>query len=85
MKTLIKSLILVLMIFASQTSLAEKMDSETQNLVISRLEDIISGMQKTDSSWTVSNIRLADLLAERARRSSELGSVDALPGRAVHP
>jgi len=67
MKTLINSLIFVLMILAGQTALAEKMDSETQNLVIDRLEQIISGMEKTDSSWTPSNIRLADLLAERAR------------------
>lgn len=68
MKTLTKALILVLALSVSSVgAMADKMDSETQNLVIERLEQIIAGMDKTDSSWTVSNIRLADLLAERAR------------------
>jgi hypothetical protein len=72
MKTLTKTLILILVLplglaVTGSSALAEKMDSETQNLVISRLEQIISGMSKTDSSWSASNLRLADLLSERAR------------------
>lgn len=46
---------------------AEKMDSETQNGVIERLQRVLSKMDKTDSSWVGSNLRLADLLSERAR------------------
>jgi hypothetical protein len=70
MKTLTKSLILILTISAGTAfspAFAAKMDSETQNMVIERLEDIIGGMDHGDSSWTPSNIRLADLLSERAR------------------
>lgn len=66
MKTLTSSLILVLTL-AAAPSFAAKMDSETQNLVIDRLESIINVMENSDSSYIASNIRLADLLAERAR------------------
>ncbi len=41
------------------------MDEETQ--LIDRLERILSQMEHKDSSWAPSNLRLADLLAERAR------------------
>ncbi len=46
---------------------AEKMNSETQDLVIKKMERVLSEMEKTDSSWLPSQQRLADLLAERAR------------------
>lgn len=46
---------------------AEKMDSETQNDVIGRLERILSQMETNDPSTTATTLRLADLLAERAR------------------
>ncbi len=68
MKSLLRVLILTYLIFAqSPSAFAEKMDSETQNLVIDRLEQIIATMDKTDASWPGSTLRLADLLAERAR------------------
>jgi hypothetical protein len=60
-------LILTLSLGLSPLASAEKMDSETQNMVIGRLERILSQMEKTDSSYVPSRLRLADLLAERAR------------------
>lgn len=65
MKT--RNFLLILLMVLSFRAHAEKMDSETQNMVIDRLDRIISQMEKKDSSWIPSNIRLADLLAERAR------------------
>ncbi|MEZ0392820.1 MAG: tol-pal system YbgF family protein [Pseudobdellovibrionaceae bacterium] len=61
------NLFLILLISLSIRAQAEKMDSETQNLVIERLERIIGLMEKKDSSWVPTNLRLADLLSERAR------------------
>src|SRR5437868_386349 len=46
---------------------AEKMSAQTQDLVIERMERVISTLEKTDPSWVASQQRLADLLSERAR------------------
>lgn len=46
---------------------AEKMSAQTQDMVIERLDRVISAMDKTDASWLPSQQRLADLLSERAR------------------
>lgn len=46
---------------------ADKMNSETQDLVITKLERVLSAMEKTDAPWLSSQQRLADLLSERAR------------------
>ena len=68
MKSLTSNLILSLsLILAASAAMAEKMNSETQNMVIERLEQIISEMKPQDSSLNPSRLRLADLLAERAR------------------
>ncbi|MBX2988669.1 MAG: hypothetical protein KF802_12300 [Bdellovibrionaceae bacterium] len=69
MKTLktIPSFLLAFAIWASSAQ-AAKMDSETQNQVIDRLERVLSQMERTESSWMSTNLRLADLLAERARQ-----------------
>lgn len=79
MKNLTRTLLLTLTVLASTASVATttsaasgdvrkaSLDSETQDLVVSRLEDLISEMRPTDPSWKPSNIRLADVLAERAR------------------
>ena len=64
MKKLIVSSFIILASFSSQ---AEKMNSETQDLVIKKMERVISMMSEGDSSWNSSQQRLADLLAERAR------------------
>ncbi|MGE3757233.1 MAG: tetratricopeptide repeat protein, partial [Pseudobdellovibrionaceae bacterium] len=69
MKKLTLFLILILStLTAFRTTVhAEKMDSETQNLVIEKMERVLSLMTKKDSSWGPTQVRLADLLAERAR------------------
>lgn len=46
---------------------AEKMNMETQDLVITKLERVLSAMDKTEAPWLSSQQRLADLLSERAR------------------
>ncbi|HEY8269514.1 MAG TPA: hypothetical protein VIG33_01390 [Pseudobdellovibrionaceae bacterium] len=46
---------------------AEKMNTQTQDMVIERMERIVSAMEKSDKSWLPSQQRLADLLSERAR------------------
>lgn len=46
---------------------AEKMSAQTQDMVIERMERVISAMDKKDASWVPSQQRLADLLSERAR------------------
>lgn len=51
----------------SQPAMAQKMNTETQDLVIKKMERVLSAMEKTDSSWMASQQRLADLLSERAR------------------
>lgn len=70
MKTLIHSTLLMVLftsILGSSSAFAEKMNPETQDLVISKMERVISMMKPSDSSWNPSQQRLADLLAERAR------------------
>jgi len=47
---------------------AEKMNTQTQDMVIERLERVLSAMEKTDASWLPTQQRLADLLSERARQ-----------------
>lgn len=46
---------------------AEKMSAQTQDMVIERLERVLSSMDKTEGSWLPTEQRLADLLSERAR------------------
>ena len=67
MKNFLFSLILIFGVGAASPSPAAKMDSETQTQVVDRLERILSQMEKTDSSYAPSQLRLADLLSERAR------------------
>lgn len=63
-----KILIIVLFIhLISMITWAEKMNSETQDLVIKKMERVLSAMSESDSSWISSQQRLADLLSERAR------------------
>ena len=63
--------ILILSVLISQLSamnaVAEKMSAETQDLVIQKLERVISNLEKSDSSYLPSQLRLADLYSERAR------------------
>ena len=63
----VTSLLILSVLFIGSFARAEKMDSETQNQVVVRLERVLSKMHKTDSSWLPSQLRLADLLAERGR------------------
>lgn len=46
---------------------ADKMNSGTQDLVIQKMERVLSAIGKEDPSWVPTQQRLADLLAERAR------------------
>lgn len=54
-------------ILAAPYAYAEKMSIETQDLVITKLERVLSAMEKNEAPWLSSQQRLADLLAERAR------------------
>ncbi|WP_413289890.1 tetratricopeptide repeat protein [Bdellovibrio sp. HCB337] len=47
---------------------AEKMSAQTQDMVIERMERVISAMDNSDGSYLPSQQRLADLLSERARQ-----------------
>jgi hypothetical protein len=58
----------ILLITASGSFVfAEKMDLETHTVVINRLTQIVDTLDNTDVSKVPSTLRLADLLAERAR------------------
>lgn len=46
---------------------AEKMNGDTQDLVIQKMERVLSVIGKEDPSWVPTQQRLADVLAERAR------------------
>lgn len=63
---LILSPILAGALFA-QIARAEKMNNDTQDLVVSKMERVLSAMDKKDPSWVPTQQRLADVLAERAR------------------
>lgn len=67
MKNSVSSLLAVLIMASALTVQATPMDSETQNMVIDRLERVISNLKSNQGTWVSSNLRLADLLAERAR------------------
>ncbi len=66
MKTL-KYFLILSSVLIGTSVFAEKMKSDTQDLVINKMERLISNMDKKDSSYVPSQQRLADLLAERAR------------------
>lgn len=65
MKNLKALLIPLLISFVTTPALA--MDSSTRDQVIQRLERVLEQMDKKERAWVASNLRLADLLAERAR------------------
>lgn len=67
MKHPLLPLILGALLLGAKTASAEKMDSETQNGVIQRLERVLSRMDRADGAYAPSTLRLADLLSERAR------------------
>lgn len=67
MKNLKQLSLILSSLFIGLTASADKMNSETQNAVIDRLERVLSQMESSDGAWSASNLRLADLLAERAR------------------
>lgn len=54
-------------ILSSAPAFAEKMNAKTQDLVINKMERVLSAMEKSDAAWLSSQQRLADLLSERAR------------------
>jgi len=62
-------LMIILGAFATTKAATESiMDSETQDLVIKKMERVLSMLEPQDPSYEASQQRLADLLAERARR-----------------
>lgn len=70
MKNLIHFLIQVVLFVGAigfQSAHAEKMSSNTQDLVIEKMEKALSNLDSKDSSFAPSQKRYADLLAERAR------------------
>lgn len=54
-------------ILAPNGAFADKMNADTQDLVIKKMERVLSAMEKTSSAYLPSQQRLADLLSERAR------------------
>lgn len=48
-------------------ALANKMNENTQDLVIAKIERVLKNMDKSEGPWLSSQQRLADLLSERAR------------------
>lgn len=54
-------------ILNSPPAFADKMNADTQDLVIKRMERVLSAMDKDDAAYLSSQQRLADLLSERAR------------------
>ncbi len=70
MKNLNRNSFLILLastLMTGSLSFAEKMNTKTQDLVIKKMERVISIMDSRDTSWLSSKQRLADLLSERAR------------------
>ncbi len=67
MKNLLIAFLLLSFSVSGPLARAAKMDSETQDQVIGRLERVLSLMEKNESAWIGTNLRLADLLSERAR------------------
>ncbi|UYL08133.1 tetratricopeptide repeat protein [Bdellovibrio sp. SKB1291214] len=51
----------------TQIARAEKMNSDTQDLVVGKMERVLKAMDVKDPSWVPTQQRLADTLAERAR------------------
>ncbi|WP_413557010.1 tetratricopeptide repeat protein [Bdellovibrio sp. HCB209] len=51
----------------TQIAQAEKMNNDTQDLVVGKMERVLSAMDSKDPSWVPTQQRLADVLAERAR------------------
>ncbi|WP_413574468.1 tetratricopeptide repeat protein [Bdellovibrio sp. HCB290] len=51
----------------AQIAQAEKMNNDTQDLVVGKMERVLSAMDSKDPSWVPTQQRLADVLAERAR------------------
>ncbi|MGZ3771771.1 MAG: tetratricopeptide repeat protein [Bdellovibrio sp.] len=54
-------------ILASHHAYGAKMPPATQDLVITKIERVLSSLDKSDPAWLSSQQRLADLLSERAR------------------
>ncbi|MBO9665194.1 MAG: tetratricopeptide repeat protein [Bdellovibrio sp.] len=67
----LKSILIITPVLAgalfAQIARAEKMNNDTQDLVVSKMERVLSAMDKKDPSWVPTQQRLADVLAERAR------------------
>ncbi|ASD65003.1 tetratricopeptide repeat protein [Bdellovibrio bacteriovorus] len=59
--------IVVLGALNGRLALADKMNAGTQDLVIQKMERVLSAIGKEDPSWVPTQQRLADLLAERGR------------------
>jgi hypothetical protein len=59
--------IFLFFLISSAVSYSQKMNSETEDLVIEKMERVILMMEASDPSWIPSQQRLADLLSERAR------------------
>ncbi len=50
-----------------EQALAEKLSPQTQDLVVTKLERVLSNMNEKSSTWVLTQQRLADVLSERAR------------------
>ena len=57
MKNFVVLFLAMSFVVAGPMARAEKMDSETQNDVISRLERVLSKMEKGEAPWTATNMR----------------------------
>ncbi len=66
--TVLKKIFLILLFFFNQPTLAEKMDMQTINLLINKLESVVSKTSgQANVSYAEIQNRLGDLYAERAR------------------
>lgn len=66
-KYLVSPFIFISLSVLALSSFAEKMDLDTHTAVIEKLTVVTSNLDESDASKTPSTLRLADLLAERAR------------------
>lgn len=67
MKTL--GVLLILTLFTSvRPAFAAKMDQDTQQLVVDKLERVLESLDSKSAAWIPTHQRLADVLSERARQ-----------------
>lgn len=62
-----RAIFLMILLLGVPRALGQSMDPTTRNLLIGKLEKVLIGLPKADSSHSSVSLRLADLYSERAR------------------